>query len=48
MNNSFCMSLGYLLRTSDKDLDGQTIASVCITGALWLVMKDKIKAKKAE
>ncbi len=32
MNNSFCMSLGYLLRTSDKDLDGQTIASVCITG----------------
>lgn len=23
-------------------------SSVCITGALWLVMKDKIKAKKAE
>ncbi len=32
MNNSFCMSAAYFLKTSDKDLGGETVASVVITG----------------
>lgn len=32
MNKSFCMNVGYFLRTSDRDLGGETIASVVITG----------------
>lgn len=32
MNKSFCMNVGYFLRTSDRDLNAETIVSVVITG----------------
>ncbi|SDA23942.1 sodium pump decarboxylases, gamma subunit [Ruminococcus sp. YE71] len=32
MNNSFCMNAAYFLKTSDKNLGGETVASVVFTG----------------